>query len=143
MRRRIFTLIVVAALGGGACSDSSAPAPTFVGTWTARVTAFSPDTLLPNPFTITLAAAHGDTLTLTMAPVEWEHGPNYVFDSSFTVVIPSGADITLVEKNVADNWLLGIQGSANAARDTITGQIGVLDQTFHVIGTGTVVVTKH
>ena len=143
LHRRMLTLIVIAALGGGACSDSSAPTPSFLGTWHARVTSFSPDTLQPNPFTVTLAAAHGDTLTLTMAPVEWDHGPNYVFDSTFTVVIPSGGDITLVEKDVADNWYLGIQGTANAARDTIMGQIGVLDGTFHTLGVGTVVVTKH
>jgi len=141
VRRRMLTLIVIAALG--ACSDSSSPTPTFLGTWHARVTSFSPDTLQPNPFTVTLRAAHGDTLTLTMAPVQWDHAPNYVFDSVFAVVIPSGDNVTLIEKDVADSYYLGIDGTANAARDTITGQIGVVDASFHEIGVGTVVMTKH
>jgi len=140
MRRTIVAVTAIAALG--ACSDSTASAPTFLGTWHVKVTSFSPDTLQPNPFTVTVSGGHGDTLILAMAPVEWDHGPNYVFDSVYTTVIPSGDNVTFVEKDVADEYLLGLQGVANAARDTITGQIGVLDASFHVLATGTMVVTK-
>lgn len=141
MRRRIIALLGIAVLG--ACSSSTAPAPTFIGTWDVKVSGFSPDTIEANPFSVSVLAGNGDTLTLSMPPLQWDHSPNYVFDSVFTKVIPNGATVTFFEKDEADQYTLALQGAANSARDTITGQIGVLNSTFTVIGSGTFVATKH
>ena len=144
MRRTILALTAIIAVA--ACSDSTAPAPTFLGTWHVKVTSFSPDSLEPNPFTITVTAGHGDTLHVAMAPVQWDHGPNYVFDSAYTTVMAygvAGDSMNFFEKDAADEYSLGLIGGANAKRDTITGQIGVVDNTFSVIGLGTFVATKH
>lgn len=143
MRRRTLALMGIAALG--ACSDSTAPAPTFLGTWHVKVTSFSVDTLQPNPFTITLSAGNGDTLHVAMAAVQWDHAPNYVFDSVYTTLVPHGAagdSVIFEEKDEPDQYLLGMLGAANAARDTITGQLGVLHGSS-VLGVGAFVATKH
>ena len=144
MRHRILALVGIAALV--ACSDSTSPAPTFLGTWHVKVTSFSPDTIQSNPFTITVSAGHGDTLHVAMVAVQWDHAPNYVFDSVYTTTLAYGAagdSMNFFEKDVADDYNLGLIGGANAKRDTITGQIGVVDNTFSVIGLGTFVATKH
>jgi len=141
MRHRILALMGIAALV--ACSDSTAPAATFLGTWHVKVSSFSVDTLQPNPFTITLSAGNGDTLHVAMAPVQWDHGPNYVFDSVVTTALPSGDQVSLIEKDEADQYYLGLLGNANVKRDTISGQVSVLDGALHTVGTGTFVATKH
>ena len=144
MRKARFVSLMAAAAGLWlGCSDSTAPAPNFIGTWHVKVSSFSVDSLEPNPFTITLSGGNGDTLQVLMSAIQWDHGPNYVFDSVYTNLIPHGANVIFLEKDEADQYLLGLQGDANAARDTITGQIGVLDQTFHSLGSGTFVATKH
>ena len=141
MRNRILALALIGVLG--ACSDSTSPAPTFLGTWHVKVSSFSVDTLEPNPFTITLSAGNGDTLHVAMAPVQWDHGPNYVFDSVVTTAVPSGDQVSLIEKDEPDQYYLGLLGNANVKRDTISGQVSVLDGTLHTLGTGTFVATKH
>ena len=141
MRHRILALVGIAALV--ACSDSTSPAPTFLGTWHVKVSSFSVDTLEPNPFTITLSAGNGDTLHVAMAPVQWDHGPNYVFDSVVTTAVPSGDQVSLIEKDEPDQYYLGLLGNANVKRDTISGQVSVLDGTLHTLGTGNFVATKH
>jgi len=141
MRRTILALTAIAAVA--ACSDSTSPAPTFLGTWHVKVSSFSVDTLQPNPFTITLSAGNGDTLRVAMAPVQWDHGPNYVFDSVVTKAVPSGDQVSLIEKDEADQYYLGLLGNANVKRDTISGQVSVLDGTLHTLGTGNFVATKH
>ena len=142
MRRTVLGLAAIAVLG--ACSDSTGAAPTFLGTWHVRVTSFSPDTIQPNPFTITVSAGHGDTLHVAMVPVEWDHAPNYVFDSVYTTLLPHGAagdSVVFEERDEAEEYLLGLVGGANVARDTITGQLGVLNASFSVLGVGSFVAT--
>ena len=144
MRRTILALTAIAAVV--ACSDSTSPAPTFLGTWHVKVTSFSPDTIQPNPFTITVSAGHGDTLHVAMVPVEWDHAPNYVFDSAYTTALAYGAagdSMNFFERDEAEEYLVGLFGGANAKRDTITGQIGVVNASFSVLGVGAFVATKH
>lgn len=144
MRRTMLALAAIATVV--ACSDSTSPAPTFLGTWHVKVTSFSPDTIQPNPFTVTVSAGHGETLHVAMVPVQWDHAPNYVFDSAFTTALAYGAggdSMNFFERDEAEEYVLGLIGGANVRRDTISGQIGVVDNTFSVIGLGTFVATKH
>lgn len=137
MRNRLIALGVLglAATWAG-CSSSTAPGPTFLGSWHVLPTMNTGFALTPDTFTVKLSAAHGDTTAVSMPPIELIYGPNYVFDSLLTRTWPRGPGDTLwiMEKDPSASLYMLLDGVANAQRDTMLGTITVLGTGAQVIG---------
>jgi len=89
---------------------------------------------LPDTFTVTFSGGRGDTLTVAMPPIGLFCTRGYAFDSLMTKSSPRADTLLFAAKDTSDTLWIEFQGVANAARDTMTGQIAAVGSGAAVLG---------
>lgn len=115
-----------------ACSSSStAPSPTFSGTWHVTVGTMSSGSITPSSFNVTVTEVNADSVTVVMPALTWSIGP-VVYDSAASGSIFSGSSVLALDevhrspRNDCDG--VAIYGNVNAARDTmLNAKIAIMD----------------
>ncbi len=134
MRSPRFAAVVVAGTALTlACSSSSstAPTPTFAGTWHVTPGTMNSGAITPSPFNVTVTEVNANSVTVVMPALTWSTGP-IVYDSAAAGSIFSGSSVMALDemhrmpRNDCD--AITIFGNVNAARDTMfNAKIAIMD----------------
>lgn len=147
--------ILLAGAGALACSGTTAPKPTVLGTWHARITGMSLGTLDPDTFTFVITQVDPKPGGLIMPSSFTWYGPymlTYDGEAGLATVVDHPEDLAIykIPQDFTHCQTLEMFGTLDAADDSVSsGRVGVFgpDATTgntcgNLVATGTISMTR-